>query len=304
MHATFAPSSPKNEAHLATFVVGKPQAYPASLQVLFVGRCDVPGWAPLFATVKHLLAAADIKVTSIAGVELIDAASMAATDIVFLQCSTPRGAVRSMKQIHDLCPFVSPVLVSTQRESVPGFRPGPPVISIRGARAVSELEIYSSIIAAMRLRVGWLKMVKGPSEEGQIARNALNKKIFLLTPQEGRVLLGVQQGLPNKVIAWRLNVTLSTVKTHLTRIFKKTGFTQRAELIAHFAELVSDRDISSSSEDNMSDCNIDTDQSSKACRNITKRIRNRVTYGQRDLPETDKWARLGPQIAHPCPHQN
>jgi DNA-binding CsgD family transcriptional regulator len=304
MYAAFATASPNNAADLSPSVVGKPQACPASLQVLFIGRSGVPGWTRLLADVRHLLAAADIEVSSIAGLERLEAASMTSTDIVFLQCSTPRGAATAMKRIHDLCPFVSPVLVSTRRESGPGLRPGPPEISIAGARVVSEFEIHSSIIAAMRLRVGWLKMVKGHGEEDQLARHVSHKRIFHLTPQEGRVLLGVQQGLPNKVIAWRLNVTLSTVKSHMTRIFKKTGFTQRAELIAHFAELVLDLDGNSMAGARLQDANRYTTSRSELCRNITKQIRSRATYGQHDLLTTDKWVRLSPQRAFSYPNQN
>lgn len=304
MQAAFAGALPGNAADLARSLVGKPRSCPASLEVLFVGQSSLPGWARLLADARQVLAATGIEVSSSAEIERLDATSMTSTDIVFLQCSTPRGAAKAMKHIHDLCPFVSPVFVTTRRVPASGLRPGPPEISIAGARAVSEWEIHTSIIAAMRLRVGWLKAVKGPSEANQFARHASHKRIFLLTPQEGRVLLGVQQGLPNKIIAWRLNISLSTVKAHLTQIFKKTGFTQRAELIAHFAALASDHGRNQMAIDPLQGDDSSISSPSNLCRNIAKYIRSGATRGQNDFVSTDIFAHLGSQKIFSGSNQN
>ena len=50
-----------------------------------------------------------------------------------------------------------------------------------------------------------------------------------LTPRERDVLLMVADGLPNKVIARRLEITEGTVKAHLTRIFERIGVTDRTQ---------------------------------------------------------------------------
>jgi DNA-binding NarL/FixJ family response regulator len=50
-----------------------------------------------------------------------------------------------------------------------------------------------------------------------------------LTPREREVLLMVGQGLPNKLIARRLEISEKTVKAHLTRIFERIGVTDRTQ---------------------------------------------------------------------------
>lgn len=52
-----------------------------------------------------------------------------------------------------------------------------------------------------------------------------------LTPQQFRVLQMVSQGLLNKQIAYELNVTEATVKTHMTAILRKLGVTNRTHAV-------------------------------------------------------------------------
>jgi DNA-binding NarL/FixJ family response regulator len=50
-----------------------------------------------------------------------------------------------------------------------------------------------------------------------------------LTPREREVLLMVAEGLPNKLIARRLEIREGTVKAHLTRIFERIGVSDRTQ---------------------------------------------------------------------------
>jgi DNA-binding NarL/FixJ family response regulator len=50
-----------------------------------------------------------------------------------------------------------------------------------------------------------------------------------LTSREREVLLMVAEGLPNKVIARRLEIREGTVKAHLTRIFERIGVADRTQ---------------------------------------------------------------------------
>lgn len=56
-----------------------------------------------------------------------------------------------------------------------------------------------------------------------------------LSAREREVLMLVAQGLPNKLIARRLEISGKTVKAHLTRVFAQIGVTDRtqAALWAH-----------------------------------------------------------------------
>ncbi len=56
--------------------------------------------------------------------------------------------------------------------------------------------------------------------------------LFGLTPAEGRVLELAARGCPPATIASELGSALSTVRTHLLRLYEKTGVHGRAELVA------------------------------------------------------------------------
>jgi DNA-binding NarL/FixJ family response regulator len=50
-----------------------------------------------------------------------------------------------------------------------------------------------------------------------------------LTPREQEVLALLADGLPNKLIARRLDISEKTVKAHLTNIFQRIGVTDRTQ---------------------------------------------------------------------------
>ena len=63
------------------------------------------------------------------------------------------------------------------------------------------------------------------------ARPEILGKIFKLTPTEARVLLAIVEvgGVPE--VAAALGVAETTIKTHLSRLFEKTGATRQADLV-------------------------------------------------------------------------
>lgn len=50
-----------------------------------------------------------------------------------------------------------------------------------------------------------------------------------LSPRERDVLAALVEGLPNKLIARRLEISEKTVKSHLTRVFREIGVTDRTQ---------------------------------------------------------------------------
>jgi DNA-binding NarL/FixJ family response regulator len=54
-----------------------------------------------------------------------------------------------------------------------------------------------------------------------------------LSPREIDVVLGLTEGLSNRDIAKRLNLTEHTVKNYLGRIFEKLGVSSRVEVVLH-----------------------------------------------------------------------
>lgn len=55
-----------------------------------------------------------------------------------------------------------------------------------------------------------------------------------LTAQECEVVLAVLTGSSNREVAARLFVSVKTIETHLTRIYRKLGHHSRGQLIAAY----------------------------------------------------------------------
>ena len=61
-------------------------------------------------------------------------------------------------------------------------------------------------------------------------------RLALLSPQEQRVMALLSEGLTNKEIGARLNLTEKTVKNYLATVFDKLGITRRAQAAALFVQ--------------------------------------------------------------------
>ncbi len=64
-----------------------------------------------------------------------------------------------------------------------------------------------------------------------------NAPVEALTPREMEVLQLLAEGLPNKIIAARLNVTDHTVKFHVNAIMSKLNVQSRTEAVVHATRL-------------------------------------------------------------------
>ena len=59
-----------------------------------------------------------------------------------------------------------------------------------------------------------------------------------LTPREEEALLALLKGLPNKLIARELDISVETVKVYCKNIMRKFGVSSRAELFASILEQI------------------------------------------------------------------
>ncbi|MBC7051945.1 helix-turn-helix transcriptional regulator, partial [Salmonella enterica subsp. enterica serovar Enteritidis] len=59
-------------------------------------------------------------------------------------------------------------------------------------------------------------------------------QFFELTPQEARVAAAIAAGQSLKQAAGLIGIRVSTARTHLRRIFGKTGTSQQSQLVALF----------------------------------------------------------------------
>ena len=70
----------------------------------------------------------------------------------------------------------------------------------------------------------------------QTGFGVLEESGALLTPRELEVLGAIGEGLTNKAIARRLEISLHTVKFHVESVFRKLGARTRTEALAKAAE--------------------------------------------------------------------
>ena len=56
-------------------------------------------------------------------------------------------------------------------------------------------------------------------------------RLSTLTPQQVRVLMMLGEGLLNKQIAYRLNVSEATIKAHVSAILQKLGVDSRTQAV-------------------------------------------------------------------------
>ncbi|MCX4471777.1 AAA family ATPase [Micromonospora sp. NBC_01655] len=95
----------------------------------------------------------------------------------------------------------------------------------RIAETTGSQPLLRSAVDAQR-RIGGLA--------GRLADNEPHLRLGL-TRREWEIVTLISSGAGNAEVADRLFVTVKTVESHLTRVFRKTGVTSRAALVARFA---------------------------------------------------------------------
>ncbi|MGA2290520.1 response regulator transcription factor [Bradyrhizobium sp.] len=122
-------------------------------------------------------------------------------------------------------------------------RPGEtrPVVTLGGADddvpgGLARHASASQIDAAIRaVAAGLIVRSPGAIEAGFGAAGEPDRHA-LLTPRELEVLTALAEGMTNKAIARRLNISLHTVKFHLESLFRKLGARTRTEAVAKASE--------------------------------------------------------------------
>lgn len=89
-------------------------------------------------------------------------------------------------------------------------------------KPVSREKLMACITSALQKSTTW-------QQENQ-RQEAGRKRLSTLTPREMEILSMTMDGLPNKLIARQLDISLRTVEHHKTNILSKTGTTTSLEL--------------------------------------------------------------------------
>lgn len=158
-------------------------------------------------------------------------------DLILLDLHMPGAAgFSSLIFLNANYPYIPVIVISAHEESdiirraldhgASGFLP----------KSTSVEDIHQAIEQVLNGGVWVPESVSdhpGAAEEEMDAADA----IASLTPKQFRVATMVSQGLLNKQIAFELNVTESTVKAHMTEIFKKLGMNSRTQVVMTFSQL-------------------------------------------------------------------
>jgi DNA-binding CsgD family transcriptional regulator len=92
------------------------------------------------------------------------------------------------------------------------------------------------IDAAIRAVAAGLVVRAPPSRDNGFGAMREADGQALLTPRELEVLAALAEGMTNKAIARRLDISLHTVKFHVESLFRKLGARTRTEAVAKAAE--------------------------------------------------------------------
>jgi DNA-binding CsgD family transcriptional regulator len=115
-----------------------------------------------------------------------------------------------------------------------------PVVALGGAGrdlpgVLSRDAGASQIDAAIRAVAAGL-IVRWPGAETGFGALRETDAHALLTPRELEVLAALAEGITNKAIARRLEISLHTVKFHVESVFRKLGARTRTEAVAKASE--------------------------------------------------------------------
>jgi DNA-binding NarL/FixJ family response regulator len=180
------------------------------------------------AGVEGLLAnAEDIEVVGAAadGEEAVALATELGPDVVLIDLSMPRlDGIEATKRILAEKPETRVVVLTafSDRDRILGALDAG-ALGYLLKDAVPE-ELLGAIRAAAR---GEAPLAPKAASEVLAARAA--HRDADLTEREREVLALVAEGLPNKLIARRLEISEKTVKAHLTRVFERIGVSDRTQ---------------------------------------------------------------------------
>jgi DNA-binding NarL/FixJ family response regulator len=159
------------------------------------------------------------------GEEAVELAAELEPDVVLIDLSMPRlGGIEATLRIVETSPETRVVVLTAfaDRERILGaIDAGALGYLLKDA---SPEELLAAVHAAAR---GEAPLAPKAASEVLAAR--AGRREAELTGREREVLGLVAEGLPNKLIARRLEISEKTVKAHLTRVFERIGVTDRTQ---------------------------------------------------------------------------
>lgn len=142
-----------------------------------------------------------------------------------LKATTEHAALASLEQqFARLGPFVSPFLTLDNREAQ-GYTTTHEGGNMRAA-TISANDFPVCQHAAPERRQDTRLSLASDS-----ARESRQSRVVHLTPRQREVLALLCEGLPNKLICRRLNISSGTVKAHISSILRELGVASRVQAV-------------------------------------------------------------------------
>jgi DNA-binding NarL/FixJ family response regulator len=154
--------------------------------------------------------------------------------------------------IEELCPNAHVALLSNRddeataeaamQRGVRGFLPSsiPVEVAVAGLRLVLAGGVYRPLPIVRQNCAAMPECASAAELSAVRARNGFAKLVPTrmlagLTPREQHVLAALKLGLPNKLIAVRLNLSENTVKMHIQHIMRKCSARNRTEAVLRWS---------------------------------------------------------------------
>jgi DNA-binding NarL/FixJ family response regulator len=168
----------------------------------------------------------EVVATASDGEEAVDQARASEPDVILMDLDMPKvDGIEATRRVLAEQPGTA-VLVLTSFSDRP---------RILGALEAGASGYLLKDVAADEVAEGIRAAARGESPlDPRAARTVLTARhepdpLATLSDREREVLQLLLEGLPNKLIARRLEITEKTVKSHLTRIFREIGVTDRTQ---------------------------------------------------------------------------
>ncbi|PCI88604.1 MAG: DNA-binding response regulator [Hyphomicrobiales bacterium] len=104
----------------------------------------------------------------------------------------------------------------------------------------ADLSVIREAINTVFEGQSWWPEVDGPSQLGSTGSFGFSESSRLfstLTPTQSKVFMAIAEGLLNKQIAFKMDISESTIKTHITAIFKKLNISSRTQAVIFAKDL-------------------------------------------------------------------
>jgi DNA-binding NarL/FixJ family response regulator len=135
---------------------------------------------------------------------------------------------------------------AAMQRGIRGFFPTsiPVEVAIAGLRLVLAGGVYRPLPIIRQNEASNLKTISAETDAPELSvihegngdtKDPTEKLMVDLTPREQNVLAALELGLPNKLIAARLNLSENTVKMHIQRIMRKCSAHNRTEAVLRWS---------------------------------------------------------------------